>query len=413
MSSRPVKNDGSIDWEQVFEHPQTGFVSLIQQATTVKGIELCSREIVNKLFVRDTDSEKRAAFQHILDHLFAGATDRKSDKQDVRSRVLMVMRQVKTERINRAALALEKKQTEQERREAELEPDDSEDLVAVEGGIDPTDAEGLLIHVFVDSYRSRFETLTTNIDARQAPGGSLPYLLSTDFADRFIEILRDDFGPSLARPYRGLLLQIENAPIDEREQMLRDVMREPTERATAWEAWRILWHEMTNEKELPLEPDPPKKKTFLQKIMGDDQPDWAKPMTPEEWQEEVQVIKRENVKVQKLWNRIALPREGIIEPASADKEALLDLFARTPASIETQIKAIDQISTEKDGLGRTFDKYATGKSLDLALLVAVYRQPKVYLGRRTVLKTMLASSRGAQRERNFPLTDRFLGPFIP
>jgi|GEM_PF-2332319 len=413
MSSRPIKSDGSIDWEQVFEHPNIGFVPLIQQATTIRGLELCSREIVDKLFVRDTDSEKRAAFQHILDHLFADSTDVHSDLQDLRTRVLMVMRQVKIERKKRAGMSQEKKRLAQERRKAGLEHGSDDVEVSTPRGIDPSDAEGLLVHVFVETYRSRFDALVKNIDGRKAPGGALPYFLSKTFADRFIKILKDDFGPSFARPFRGLLLPLENAEIEEREQILDDVMREPMERVTAWEAWRILWNEKTVEEDLPSEPEPPKKKSFFQKMIADEEPDWAKPMTHEEWQEEAQKIKQQNTEVRNLWNKIATPGEGFIEPSMADHEVLLDLFAQSMPSIETHVKVLNKIATEKSEMGRTFDTYAKGKALDLPILIAVYRDPKLFLGKKTVLKTMLASSRGSRRERIYPLTDRFLGPFIP
>lgn len=397
--------DGSIDWEQVFEHPDVGFVTLIEQATTRRGLERASSEVVQQLFQRKDDDEKRESFQKLLNHLFAAGAD--GALPETRKRVLMVMRQVKTDRIKRAALAAEQRASAERREAAEA--------AAAEAAAGPSDPTAMLADAFLQAMTARLEALSKDIDPSRAPEGRVPYLLSPVFAERFIAILREAFMPDMPRAFRALLTRAEGAGFDAAEEVIREAFAHPSEDAHVWPAWRALWFDKVEEKELPEKPKPqPKKKKGLiaRLLEDDDEPDWAKPMTFDEWKAEVAELKAGNAEARALWARIAETDGTFVEPTDADREVLADLFAVSPSALETDVKAILQMASEKTGLGRTFDNYAKKRDLDLALLVSAHRQPNTFFGKRQSLKTILAVSRGQARERDYPLTERFLGAFI-
>ena len=63
MSRKP---GGSIDWDIVFDHPQEGFIPLILQANSLRALEQSTRFVIDRLFHRANDLERRNAFYVVI-----------------------------------------------------------------------------------------------------------------------------------------------------------------------------------------------------------------------------------------------------------------------------------------------------------------------------------------------------------
>jgi len=95
----PKNPDGTIDWEIVFEAPDTGFLVLVQQARSLDGLSACTRVIIDQLFTRKNDEPERARLYQDLDGLLAGA-----DSVDTaRDSIVRLLRAIKQERLLKAA----------------------------------------------------------------------------------------------------------------------------------------------------------------------------------------------------------------------------------------------------------------------------------------------------------------------
>lgn len=99
--SWPKNPSGTIDWETVFEDPETGLIPLIQQAHSPAALKKSAFVIIKNLYTRKDDPPKVEFFisqlnEMIPDDLPADSLSRVGDA------VIDVMRKVKEERIRKA-----------------------------------------------------------------------------------------------------------------------------------------------------------------------------------------------------------------------------------------------------------------------------------------------------------------------
>ncbi|HEY9163042.1 MAG TPA: hypothetical protein VIN57_00425, partial [Magnetovibrio sp.] len=75
----PHKDDGTVDWESVFEDPDIGLIGYMERAHTVPALAQCAHVIVQSLFIRTQDEACRKAFNIAIDELV-----RTGDSKDAR-----------------------------------------------------------------------------------------------------------------------------------------------------------------------------------------------------------------------------------------------------------------------------------------------------------------------------------------
>jgi flagellar basal body-associated protein FliL len=95
----PKNPDGTIDWEVVFEAPDTGFLTLVQQARSLDGLSACTRVIVDQLFTRKNDEPERTRLYQELEALIA----RSETVEAARDSIVRLLRAIKQERLLKAA----------------------------------------------------------------------------------------------------------------------------------------------------------------------------------------------------------------------------------------------------------------------------------------------------------------------
>ncbi len=115
----PQTPDGVTDWDQVFEHPKSGFIGLILGAGTTRGLKDCATTVVQHLFTRDDDAMTLMRYIIDLESLIPDQANRKYSKEefeDVRTAVTEFLRRIKTDRTSKAKEYLAKQASSKERR---------------------------------------------------------------------------------------------------------------------------------------------------------------------------------------------------------------------------------------------------------------------------------------------------------
>ena len=62
----PKMPDGTVDWMAAFQYPETGLVSLIEQADTSDKLRACFITVIDSLFSRKNDADVRQTYYDIL-----------------------------------------------------------------------------------------------------------------------------------------------------------------------------------------------------------------------------------------------------------------------------------------------------------------------------------------------------------
>ncbi len=107
-SSSPKKPDGTTDWDVVFDDPDRGLISLIAQVRNVDALHECTLFMIKRLFTRKNDQLAVARFTKNLDDIIsnAGAV---GDFEVIRAEVVLMLRQIKAERVEKARQYIEQK----------------------------------------------------------------------------------------------------------------------------------------------------------------------------------------------------------------------------------------------------------------------------------------------------------------
>ncbi len=103
----PLTPDGVTDWERVFEDPDTGFIQLIMQAHSPQVLKECATVTIQQLFIREDDDNNVMTLIIKLNKLLPDDADA-SDQDDMRDQVCELLRDIKNERIRKAAESLAK-----------------------------------------------------------------------------------------------------------------------------------------------------------------------------------------------------------------------------------------------------------------------------------------------------------------
>ena len=134
-------------------------------------------------------------------------------------------------------------------------------------------------------------------------------------------------------------------------------------------------------------------------------------MTIEEWEEACTEIEEMNAHAAKVWGEITRQSDNYQAPGDEDNALLMNLFARTPDTLQKQIDAILQISEQGGNTAKVFADYQQGKNIDTALLAACYQSAETLL-EGGVLKEFMRSFRDTMRRDRFPLVERYLASYF-
>ena len=97
--SWPRQDNGTVDWESVFEDPDIGLNAYLKAAKTVPAVGQCAHVIVQSLFLREGDMAYRMSFNAAIDEVIHSA---RSEEQ-ARERLLRLAAEIKANRILYAA----------------------------------------------------------------------------------------------------------------------------------------------------------------------------------------------------------------------------------------------------------------------------------------------------------------------
>ena len=91
----------TINWETIFEHPNTGFVPLINLAETPDQLQECFHAVIDGLFTRDGDAAHLQEYKAAIDETFRKKR-KASTLRPLKLKIMALLRRIKLERIERA-----------------------------------------------------------------------------------------------------------------------------------------------------------------------------------------------------------------------------------------------------------------------------------------------------------------------
>ncbi len=396
----------SNDWESIFSDPDIGFIPLIESARTAEALRKSTHTVIRMLFTRDGDYALRQAYENELDEIISGdggGTGKTCSFTEARAKVVDLLHSIKDARIKRDNSG--KRDSDHTAPVSDGPTPVSDHTAPVSD--DPTPAEecedARLRNIFADTIwdwiNQRLNILNSRVRQDRGEEDPLPFILSKKFAERFEGIVRRTVIPDLAERNRGLLHRVGERPEDQWKIMIRDYLEDRKGRIVMWESWQEAWKNKTLEKLLP--PKPNAEKTMLSKFR-------KKNSEEERWKAETRRIKNINKAIRETWAEFTAPSKYFLPPEDHDNKLLMDIFGRNISNLKDQINAINQIVKQGGNAGMAFDRYQTGKNVDMALLAASYQSPEIFIGKGAALEQILKGHRGSK----FPLIARYLPDHI-
>lgn len=122
-SSWPKTPGGTIDWEEVFEAPDTGLIALIHQAPSVTTLRTGTIAIIEQLFTRKDDPPEVARFTAELNKMLPDDLPAEALPRIVET-VTAILRRIKDERVRKAAEYEKAKAEEKDKPKSKSKPAD-------------------------------------------------------------------------------------------------------------------------------------------------------------------------------------------------------------------------------------------------------------------------------------------------
>lgn len=439
----PRTEYGTIDWEAAFEQGDHGLIPMVERSSTAAGILACSLVIIRSLFSRADDADSRIGFERPLNDAMSESPDgddTASGDAERRRQVIELLREIKEHRVERANFHIArikagidkkverrdndaKKLLEQAAADAEETPDiDVGGAEAAESTPRPDQpdaadepefsAETAFVEALSRLLGGRLSVLREGIKPGPIAGALPPYPVSPEFAERFDELIRDQFAPAMMAACRPFILQAEHRDPKERVAYILENMEERRSREILWESWQVVWNELTDQQEPPKKPKEEKKSLLGRLKKKEEQPAWmGETLTVEEWKDEVKRIERANERARNIWARLTEPHKRFLPPDDSDRKTLMNLFARTSGALSKQISAVRQIAEQGGNPGKVFSDYQQGKDIDLPLLCACCQRQDLFL-KKGVLKDFMRGFLDAMKQERFRLTSRFFAKYV-
>ena len=117
----PAFEDGTVDWESVFNDPETGLIVMVNNADTPEKLRACYHATIDGLFPRKSEAEIREKYLYELDKYFTIKQDERH-MVGLQRQISMLFEQIMHSRIERARIFLRIKEGREERRMPEDNP---------------------------------------------------------------------------------------------------------------------------------------------------------------------------------------------------------------------------------------------------------------------------------------------------
>ena len=430
------ENIHETDWETVFESPVHGFITLVEQAQTVKSLKQCTSLIISNLFTRENDAPFLAAYHEALDGFLPTNESEDVDVSYSKKRVVALLRDIKKHRQRKSAehaaqamMAVntsEKSNVKSNTETSELtENRTSKNPPTMPGLTSPateepaTDKESesfddvlqIFADIFCNALGERLKALYQPTDQNRKENDKLPFILSEDFSRHFDEIVRHRIVPAILESSRGLTKMVREQPEDERREFLTKYLDSRNGRQVLWEKWQDTWKELTQQQPLPPKPKGKPKKSLMSAFSLKKEkkvPAWKREKTPEEWEAAAKQIKIKNKAAAAIWSEISTDTGNWLPPQESDNKLLMDMFARSIQGLQKQNSGLCQIVQQGDSVARLLTNFAKGKDIDLALLAACYQNPDLFYLKKNALKEMMMSYSQKEVDEDFAMVSRYL-----
>lgn len=385
MSKAPA-----TDWEQFFEAPDTGLIPRVQNAKDNENLGDICCTFVEKLYTRRNDARQRDRYRHQIALIFEGD----QSNEEKLAEVIELLREMKQDRIVRAG----KKRKPRSLEQALEEYDDS--------------AAQLFSDLVLEEFQNVFDLLSDGV--KPLPKRPLPYFLSKSFGQHLMEIVRTEFMPDLLTFNKREISAIENLDPKKREAAIKETFEEVRFRERFIDSWKWVWRGLTEQGELPEQPKPKKRdlvKSLMSQLMDD--PEFNEEMTVEQWRDAVAKTEERNKKAKATWAKIVAPSEDYAAPDESDRNFIGNLIVHPYDETQKSIAQLAQMASQKAS-HKVFYKFQDGKDIDLALLLASMRYPKLFVvGKEAYLANVMRGFKQRDRRAVFPLVDKYLLQKVP
>jgi len=406
ISDWPQTPDGVADWDVVFEHPKTGFITLVRQASSRTALKACAGVIITSLFTRKGDEKISQHYFETLEEIVPEQQPPEDkDIKVLQGEVIGLLRLIKNDRIERANAYLEKKKKEAEEREKGQE---RRNINETEGDFSSQD---LFTQVFLEIFNRRFLMLQKGISQEE----KLPFILSKRFSEYFLSVVREHFVPEILPRCRAMFEAIEALPMKERRAVMDKTMLSRDGRERVWVVWCGVWKLLTEQQELPEKPEEESGKKGLFSVFKKkkERHGWEQEeLTMEEWLEEKNRIEAANELAENIWSALTAENDDYIAPLDEDKKMLMDIYARSPDGIQKHMDILLGYARESEHVAKSFDDYQDGKDIDLSLLSLCYRLPDLFLHEQKILKKMSGGFDKTRRRMRLPTVTRYLSDYM-
>ncbi len=399
----PKLPDGTVDWETVFENPDDGLIQLIEAARKSKTLIDCTAMIIQTLFTRNGDEDVRAKYTQKLAII---ATSDLDDLSGIASKTTTILRAIKDDRIKRAAEWAAHKQERAAAREQERQ--DEERHKRLRQSLDETEA--IFSDVYCDTIDQKFQVMWTGVPQETLDGRKLPFIVSSDFARTFENVVRDTFMPWIIANCRYIISEAKRKDTDQRKEYLEQRINDPGTHKELWNIWNVTWRHFMEEKEYPAKPKEEKGGIFgsISRVVKDAIADEGE-YTREDWDHDVEIIDKQNAECREIKARLLNAHSVYLAPQEEDMTRLMNLFAIVPGDLRKEISALRQISEDMDSSVRVFESFSKGKDLELALIAISFQNPDLFLRGEKMLVHLLRGKKEHERYRDLPFLMRELG----
>jgi len=402
-ASWPKLPNGTVDWELVFEDPDTGLIRLIEAARQSKTLIDCTAMIIQTLFTRDSDEDVRSQYTKKLAIVATSSVDNVSGMATHTSAIL---RSIKNDRIKRAAeWAAHNQEREATRKQEELH---KERQKRVRAGMDETEA--VFSDVFCDAFDQKFQAMWAGVTQKPMKGKKLPFTVSSDFARIFENIVRDPFMPWIIAKCRYIISEAKHKKPEHQHEYLEERINDPGTQKELRAIWKETWEHFMQEKSYPTKPKADRKGLFgsITRVVKDTIADEGE-YTMEDWDHDVEIIDSQNAESREVRARLLAPSTIYQAPTEEDLARLKNMFSIVPGELRKQISSLRQIAEEEESAVRFYESYAKGKNLELALIAVSFQNPELFLGNKQTLVHLLRGRKRHELELSMPFLMREMG----
>lgn len=411
----PRCQDGTVDWEFVFENPENGLIPIIEQARKPETLIDCTAMIVQSLFTRDGDEDIRARYTQELATL---ALSNSVDLHTRAERASEMLREIKDDRIERAYEWSNHKAEREAVRAASKETpvstsaeDSSEQTATSPAPHTKNEVEMIFEDGFCDFLDQRFQVMWGGVTQEPLDGHKISFTVSSDFARKFEEIVREVLMSWMLDKARIHVRNISRQDSTERKTFFAEQLEDKKVQKELWTAWKDGWEKYMTPQKLPAKPEKKKGGLLgsLTNVVKDAISD-RQEYSLEDWEFDTETINNHNDSVHQIKEKLFAESDIYVAPNEEDSDLLMNMFSLSASGLRKQISSIRQIAEDEDSAGRVFETYAAGKDLELALIAVSYQSPNVFLsGEKKMLPHLLAGKKKEGLIKSHPLLLRMLG----